>query len=363
MKYHGTTKVECLLKSLTRIFSIGIILLVCMALMWPSAGYAANSKGTIKVLGVRVLFKDKKNAPTEKTIEGKLNQAKSNFGKYSYGKLNIVVVTETVTLNQNRTSYSNSGMKAAARSWLIAKGHKIAAYEIIGYYPGGTHFGNHATVGGSEFVASSAGGSTMHEMGHNFGWGHQSFWNVTSGTDPVGAGKLTTPDLYHFMKNAAIHPEPSEKWGRGWITDRHAISSNGSYTKRLYTFDQKNIASANSKRAIRVKRTTSTKTHFWLGYRSTLTKNQQSGGNNNELRQGLGVWWERSSGNQTALLDMNPNNGALDNHSLQPGETFADTAGDLYITSMFKLTVELIRATAPRLRPGMLPPPGKRMKS
>jgi autotransporter-associated beta strand protein len=315
-----------------RISRTGVLALVCATLIGPSTGHAAKSKGTIKVLGVRVVFKDA-GGPAEKTIEQRLNSARLNFGKFSYGKLDIIVRTETVILPNNRTSYSGTEMKAAARAKLKAKGILIAGIEIFGFYPGGTHFGSHATVGGNEFISSSTGGSTMHEMGHNFGWGHQSRW-ASNNSDPIGAGKLITPDAFHFMKSAGIDPEPSEKWGHGWLTDRYSVSSNGSYTYRLYTFDQKNIDWRNSKRAIRVGRTTSTKNHFWLAYRSQLLGNVSGGGKNYELRQGLCFWWERTTAASTSWLDMHPNTGGLDDHALQPGETYADTAGDVYITNL-----------------------------
>ncbi|VGO12338.1 hypothetical protein PDESU_00890 [Pontiella desulfatans] len=319
------------MKTSTRLVQTGMIAAICVLMAWPSIGHAAKSKGTIKVLGVRVVFKDA-GGPSEKTIEQRLNSARLNYGRFSYGKLDIIVRTATVKLPNNRTSYSGTAMKAAARAKLKAQGILIGGVEIFGFYPGGTHFGSHATVGGNEFISSSTGGSTMHEMGHNFGWGHQSRW-ASNNSDPIGSGKLVTPDVFHFMKTASMDPEPSEKWGHGWITDRHTVYNNGSYTKRLYTFDQKNIASANRERTIRVTRNTLTKKAFWLGYRSRLLNNVSGAGKNTELRQGLCFWWERSSAASTTWLDMHTG-GGLDNHSIQPGETYSDTAGDVYITNL-----------------------------
>ena len=297
---------------------------------------AAKTKGNVRALGIRVAFNDFNNAPGEATIGNRLQGAKVAFERYSYGKLTIQHDTVSVTLPQNRGSYTASSLANAAEVRAGNKGFNIGSYDIVGFFHGGHSAGNRAIVGGKRFWTNT-GGATIHEMGHLFNWGHQSRW-ASDNDNPIGPGELVTPDMWHFMANSAVDPEPYEKWQRDWITDRHNVTSNGSYTKRLYTFDQKNTDPANDKRVLRVTRTTSTSNAFWIGYRSRSMNNQNSGasGKNNLLRQGLVFYWDRGDpgGASHALIDIHPSGGGWDDHSLQPGETYSDNAGDVHITNL-----------------------------
>ncbi len=319
----------------TSITACGAVALLALATLLTDAN-AAKTKGNVKVLGIRVTFADHSNAPSEATIGNRLQGAKVAFERYSYGKLTIQHDTVSVQLPQNRASYSASSLASQAETRATAKGFREGAYDIIGFFHGGHSAGNKGIVGGKRFWTSS-GGATIHEMGHVFGWGHQSRW-ASDNSNPIGSGELVTPDMWHFMANSSIDPEPYEKWQREWITDRHNITSDGSYTKRLYTFDQKNTSTVNSKRVLRVTRKTSTSKAFWIGYRSRSMNNQNSGagGKNSLLRQGLVFYWDRADpgGASHALIDMHPSGGGWDDHSLQPGETYDDNGGEVYITNL-----------------------------
>ncbi len=167
-------------------------LAVLVVLLPVCAAEAAGTLGTKKVLGIRVNFKDVKSVPNEAQVLQKLNAAKLYFGSFSYGKLKLVVdVTPVLTLNNNRSTYNASGLASAAEAKAEKAGYKIGSYHIIGFYYSGGSVGAHAIVGGKRFWAPGTGGSTMHEMGHNFGYGHQSRW-AAKGSNPIGAGELKT---------------------------------------------------------------------------------------------------------------------------------------------------------------------------
>ncbi|VGO13114.1 Adhesin BmaC autotransporter [Pontiella desulfatans] len=303
------------------------------------SAYAAEFTGTHKVLGVRVLFADASDAPSESSINSLLQGAKDKFARFSYDKLTLNPEVATVTLNNNRSTYDNDEMKNAAETKLTNAGYKLGDYEIIGFYPGGGSFGSHATVGGHQFVSSSNGGSTLHEMGHNFAFKHQSVWLQSSGDPgPLAHGSFTETDPFHFMCGSSsitpsgVDPEPYEKWQRDWITGRYKVDSNGSYTYRIYTFDQQYTDSANDKRAIEVGRGGGKDGSVWCGYRSTLLEN------NNHLNQGLVIYWQPGGASTSALIDAHPWSGygpyGTSNHALQPGETWSDPPSEIHITNL-----------------------------
>ena len=295
---------------------------------------AAKTTGNVRVLGIRIDFSDAHNAPSLEAIGRKLQLAKSNFERYSFGRMNIVYHTVEVKLGK-RASYSASAMATQADLRANRAGRNPNSYNIVGYYFGGGSVGSHATVGGKRFWSKSSGGSTIHEMGHNFNFGHQRRW-VPNGNNPIALQGELLNDPWQFMKSGGIDPDPYEKWRCKWITGRHDISSNGSYTRRLYNFDQKDIAKANSKRALRVKRTTSINKYFWIGYRSRLLNKYSSPNQKNyQMRQGLVFYWDRgAAGKSVVLLDLHQGTGGTDDQSLQPGETFVDNAGKVYVTNL-----------------------------
>ena len=231
--------------------------------------HAAGTFGNVKVLGIRVAFADFNNAPSLETIGNRLQGAKVSYGRYSYGKLNITYDTVAVSLPQNRGSYTASSLANAAETRAGNKGFNIGSYDIVGFYHGGHASGNKAIVGGKRFWTTN-GGATIHEMGHNFNWGHQSRW-VSSNDNPTGPGEPVTPDMWHFMANSSTDADPYDKWTKNWITARYNITSDGSYTRRLYTFDQKDTDPANDRRVLRVTRNTSTSAAFWIGWRMAVS--------------------------------------------------------------------------------------------
>ncbi|MDG2487753.1 MAG: PKD domain-containing protein [Roseibacillus sp.] len=322
MNYHGTIPSLMLSFFLVLLSGIGV--------------EAAPTRGNVKALGIRVTFANFKNAPGLSTIANRLQGAKVSYSRYSYGKLNITYDTVEVSLPRNRNTYDAGSLADAAELRARNKGFNPAGYAIVGFFHGGHASGNKAIVGGKRFWTNT-GGATIHEMGHNFNWGHQSRW-VPNGSNPIGGGSVQTPDMWHFMANSSTDADPYDKWTRDWITARHNITTEGSFTRRLYTCDQKNTDPTNDKRVLRVTRDTGNSAAYWIGFRSRLMNKQNDGatGKNELLRQGLVFYWDRGTvgGQNVVLIDIHPGQGGWDNHSLQPGETYADTAGKVCITNL-----------------------------
>ena len=306
------------------------VLLLCVV-MEPAK--AARTEGRVKVLGIRVAFADNDDAPSLETISNKLALAEGNFERFSYKVLKINYDTVSVELPNNRGTYTASSLANAAENKARNKGFDEADYQIVAFFHGGHSSGNKAIVNGKRIWLTN-GGAIMHEMGHSFNFGHQNRF-APSGQNPL-VGELKSPDHWHFMKNGHIDPEPYEKWKRNWITDFHRVQNDGTYTKRLYAFDDPDIDPSLTKRALRVRRTTSTSKDLWIGFRSRLLDNVSTAGKNYHLRQGLAFYWDRGDigGQSTVLLDVHPGAGGFDDHALQPGETFANPAGGVFITNL-----------------------------
>tara|TARA_B110000881_G_scaffold193105_1_gene186201 strand:+ start:1494 stop:1736 length:243 start_codon:yes stop_codon:yes gene_type:complete len=61
---------------------------------------AAKTTGNVRVLGIRIDFPDAHNAPSLEAIGKKLKAAKSNFERFSFGRMNIVYHTVEVKLGK-----------------------------------------------------------------------------------------------------------------------------------------------------------------------------------------------------------------------------------------------------------------------
>jgi hypothetical protein len=77
---------------------------------------AAKTEGRVKVLGIRVTFADYDNAPSLETISNKLAIAERNFDRFSYNVLRISYDTVSVTLPNNRGTYTASELANAAEN-------------------------------------------------------------------------------------------------------------------------------------------------------------------------------------------------------------------------------------------------------
>lgn len=294
---------------------------------------AARTEGRVKVLGIRVTFADYDNAPSLEKISNKLATAEGNFERFSYNVMRVSYDTVSVTLPNNRGTYTASELANAAENKAKNQGFDEANYHVVAFFHGGHSSGNKAIVNGKRLWLTN-GGAIMHEMGHVFNFGHQNRF-APSGQNPL-VGELKDPDHWHFMKNGGTDPEPYEKWQRNWITDFHRVGSDGSHTKRLYSFDDPDIDPSLTKRALRVRRKTATSTDLWIGFRSRLLDNVSSAGKNHHLRQGLAFYWDRGDvgGQSTVLLDMHSGAAGFEDHALQPGETFANSGGGVFITNL-----------------------------
>ena len=77
---------------------------------------AARTEGRVKVLGIRVTFADYDNAPSLEKISNKLATAEGNFERFSYNVMRVSYDTVSVTLPNNRGTYTASELANAAEN-------------------------------------------------------------------------------------------------------------------------------------------------------------------------------------------------------------------------------------------------------
>ena len=107
---------------------------------------AAKTKGDVRVLCIRVNFKDKKDAPSFESVRNRIRAAKNNFERFSYGKMRMQYQVTSVNLPRIRSYYNGSRLANAAELQASKKGFRIGSYDLIGFYYGG------GPVGGGPFT-------------------------------------------------------------------------------------------------------------------------------------------------------------------------------------------------------------------
>jgi hypothetical protein len=178
-------------------------------------------------------------------------------------------------------------------------------------------------VGNNNFNVGVLG----HELGHNLGLPHASFWN-TGDQSSIGPGiKEEYGDPFDSMGvpgGNTSHFNAYFKHFVGWISDADApvATSNGVY--RIVAHD--NIA-ASGVRAVRVPRTGTQE--YWLEFRNNF--------NSRFVTNGIGVRWGGSEITNSFLIDTTAGTPLLKQDSpIRIGRTFSDHCLDLHITPLGK---------------------------
>ncbi len=218
-------------------------------------------------------------------------------------------------------------------------GFNFSDYDIVGVYfvslgmrNGGVVYA--AMAGGTRvwLQGDSSTGVITHELGHNYGVGHASFWTRSIGStnpiDPSGLndeygdpfdimGKGQTPEgHFHMQAKQRLNWLAAGAW-----TD---VSAAGSGSYRVYRIDN---GATTGVRGLRVTR--GADDYYWIGYRRRIP-------GNNYLPSGAYVVWQRPGQNRSWLIDLTPNSQSgtadRDDCSQAIGKTYADTTANLYIT-------------------------------
>jgi hypothetical protein len=346
---------------------------------YAAAEASAWTETKKKIFLIRVDFSDLAGAPvTQAAANAELNGPSSDFIRaMSYGKTwieaavsaNVYRVPQPATYysGTNDPSYNNSGfaslnsdlMRDARNVFRNTKSGADAAIDIgpvdntgdggaggLGDYDiVAIFFGSIGMKGGGVLYAGLAGGGNMwvqaanytslytHEIGHNYGLGHASFWQ-TSDNSVVGAGAgIEYGDPFDVMGSGPAvqgHYHPQAKALLNWLTTNQWTDATaaGSGTYRVYRIDDANTAGA--RRGVRITRSGApgSEEYYWVGFRPIYVDNQH-------LSRGAYVNWQRPGQSRCWLIDTTPGSpGGINDSGVDLGRTYADSAANIYITPL-----------------------------
>ena len=270
-----------------------------------------------------------------------LTQLNSFYTEMSYGLMTFApaeagsVVTETLRLPSVSTTYDNNFTRLLTdtRQAATDAGYAPGSFDFdvicTGAKPAAI-FGAIAYVGGpglwlanSNFIVGLLG----HELGHNLGLPHASFW-FTEERSVIGPGVLQEyGDPFDSMGvpgGSASHFNARYKNLLSWIPDTDAllIVSNGTY--RIAAHDN---PAATGTRALKI--THNATQDYWIEFRQFFS--------NRWVTNGAGLRWGGHGAENTLLLDTTVGSPNVKNDSpIVIGRTFSDRCLDLHITAIGK---------------------------
>ena len=213
----------------------------------------------------------------------------------------------------------------------------LGNYDVVGIFftSIGMSYAGLATVGGGDLWVQDSNntGLYVHELGHNYGLGHASFWQTSDGS-VVGPGTSEEyGDVFDIMGSGPADRGYFHTQGKtrlNWLSTNQWADATalGSATYRVYRIDDQ--ATTNSPRGVRVTKasTPGSQEYYWIGYRPSFTENAH-------LQRGAYLIWQRPAGSRCWLLDTTP--GSPDGKNDAPidlGRTYSDTNANVHLTPL-----------------------------
>lgn len=327
-----------------------------------TAANDAWTRGPKNLLYMRVNFPDDLTEPISEAQAYDVMDSANDF--YTEGSYDVTSLSPTVTplltLPNTKWWYSTAGPGALlndARAAARRAGFETANYQldIVAFtsVPGYDFGGLAAVHGKANWLQSTGGGVTTHELGHNYGLWHANFWDAITNHSRIASGTNSEyGNIYDTMGRAAAgnyHFNATFKNALGWLPDPavHNVTSNGVY--RIYSFDTPERVEGRFY-AASVKK--DFQRDYWLEFRQQFS--------NPWLQHGVLLnWspWAESHGG-TQLLDTTPGSPTGDlsreDAAVVIGRTFSDAVADLHLTPLARgvtgtnvwMDVQIHRGTA-----------------
>jgi hypothetical protein len=305
---------------------------------------SAYTEGVKRLIFIRVDFSDLPGGPfTDAAGLALMTNTANYWADASYHKTTVNLAESDLTpvfrLPNTAAYYGTNNfynaLRSDARAAATAAGYNMANYEFdiicIGPVPG-FGWGGLGYVGapGSWIRNTSSTGTTTHELGHNLGLNHASFWD-TSGQSIIGPGtRIEYGDSFDTMGSGGSARAYNARYRvhLNWLTasDWMTLTSNGVY--RLNAYDVTNSAGI---RAMRIIKTSSSATNsYWLEFRQRSTAPRWQ-------TNGVSLRWAGSGNQHSQLLDTTPGSPyGKDDCAVVIGRTFSDTVSGIHITVLGK---------------------------
>jgi hypothetical protein len=307
---------------------------------------SAYTEGLKRLIFIRVDFSDLAGGPfTDLAGLTLITNTANYWAEASYHKTTVSLpglgsdLTPIFRMPNTASYYGTNNfynqLRSDARAAATAAGYTMANYEFdiicIGPVPG-FGWGGLGYVGapGSWIRNTSSTGTTTHELGHNLGLNHASFWD-TSGQSVIGPGtRIEYGDNYDTMGSGGSGRAYNARYRvyLNWLTasDWITLTSNGVY--RLNAYDVTNSAGV---RAMRVIKTSSSATNtYWLEFRQKATAPKWQ-------TNGVSLRWAGPGNQHSQLLDTTPGSpSGKDDCAVVIGKTFSDKASGIHITCLGK---------------------------
>src|ERR1051325_5473620 len=310
---------------------------------------SAYTEGRKRLLFIRVDFPDLQGPPFTDLAGMQLITNMANYWRdASYGKTTVAMpgqgvgqssdLTPTFRMAKSAAYYATNDyyapLRAEARAAADANGYYRTNYEFhiicIGPVPG-FGWGGLGYVGGTGawIRNTSSTGAAGHELGHNLGLNHGTFWDTSAqsvigpgtsveygdGFDTMGGGGSARP--YNARYRAYLN----------WLTtnDVATFSTNGVY--RITAYD---VTTSTGVRALKLVRNSGNDVtnQYWLEYHA------KSGVTSWELN-GAELRWAGSGNQKSQLLDTTPGSpDGKNDAAIAIGRTFVDKVFGIFITPL-----------------------------
>lgn len=288
---------------------------------------------------VMVDFPDNTGQPADPvTFSNSLNTTVSQqIWDMSYEKTHIVATVNANTYRMPNVSsyYTNktATLFTDARDLAIAGGADLSSYETICVLfkkIDSIWWAGLASINGERLWLNGTTNTdvVIHELGHNYGSYHASFWEV-SGFDPVDPSG--TPYEYGDFMDIMGGGDAPEGHFNAWHKNRiswfdadnwQSVSNSGTY--RVYRSDHRQTTGL--VRGLEIDKGAGD--YYWVGIRQEYADYET-------FSRGAYLLWKKSGDGRSYLLDTSPQSvgGVLDG-GLALGQTYSDAAAGVHITAV-----------------------------